>query len=434
MRASATRRWTVRILLLVAAACVLGFVGWTCGDGPRALVEQRLAQALGRDVSIDAMEFNNGVLELEGVRIGSPPSFAGRPLLGAGSIQLAPGWIDLACGRVTGTFVAADVRVAIDKRGGLTNAHGLGKRRERGSERVLDLEVTLVDAQVDVTDLDLRESLSLQGINATLQVSNRDTEHDAADLVLDAKRIRIRGVGIDDVHAELNVTPRRVQLGSFKGRVGQHGVVRAGGELSIESQTPWRAVLEAEGVKIDEDVFGAVAAFYPGIAGSADIPDGTVGLSLDVRGRGLRASGALEGTLELELESIRFARQSLFAQLLVLAGRGDVVPGLDRVQVRGTFANGWFVFDAIETKPADILPEVQGRVSLGGALELNVELRPLLTALDAGHRDALLDLTTSFPVRVEGTVAQPSIGPPRWGAIGTGLAGGLLHRLTSASE
>lgn len=434
MRLRRAATWTLRIALGVFALSVLAFAVWANGEGPKRFVEGRLAEALDREVSLETLSIEDGALEIEALTIGSPEPFSSQPLLNAGSVRLTPDWLALLRGHVSGELIARDVDVSIQKRGSRTNAHRLGRGAGVRERPPLDLDVTLLDARVKIEDLDRGESVVLDQIDTTLHLANVGTELRGAHMVLDAERIRVRGVGIDTLHVELDVTPDLVRLVGLRGRIGERGTLQGHAEVRIDRQTSWMLDVSAADVAIDQDVFGAISAFYPGFSGSPDIPRGGVALALSLEGEGLRSTSSVSGSMALDLTAIEFSRQSLMAQLIALSGRTDVTPGLDEVRVRGTISEGWFAIDSIDTEPDGYVPDVDGRVSLNGALDLDVELRPLLAALDSDRQDVILDLTSSLPVRVTGTVSRPTISPPRWAAVGSGLAGGLLHRLTSSAD
>jgi hypothetical protein len=75
---------------------------------------------------------------------------------------------------------------------------------------------------------------------------------------------------------------------------------------------------------------------------------------------------------------------------------------------------------------------VAGRVGFDGSLDLAVDLMPLVEAYGGGVYAAAAKVATSIPVRIGGTVRDPTLKAPTTKDVATSLLGGALRRAVTS--
>jgi hypothetical protein len=107
---------------------------------------------------------------------------------------------------------------------------------------------------------------------------------------------------------------------------------------------------------------------------------------------------------------------------------------IERGRAELQIADDWITLAGVEVEGAPFALPVRGRVSLGGELDLVVDLMPAVRAFGGGIYAEVARYTTSLPVRVRGTTAAPELAPPSPADVAKGVVGGLIFRALEPEE
>jgi hypothetical protein len=427
-----------RALIIVAALALLvvgaGIVAysWLGSDDARTRLERVLSEALHRTVTIEGLEVQptRGIVELTGVTIANPEGWDGAPMLTAGRVELEVDLDDALDGRLDGAVEASGLDLRIAKRDGAINLQGM--HRKDGATRAVDLhlDIELTDARVLLEDLDRGETMRLDGVRLDALLSNRAEGKDA-DVDLEVGAVSVRGVGLHHVALSVTGTDDAVVVRRLAARIGDAGKIHGAGRVQLDADTDWSLQLEAHGVAIDADLLPVVVAFYPPAAGVDAPPQGKLDAALELAGAGFAwetLRPVLRGTGSVTTRDVVLPRESLAVEVAALGGRIAEPWAVGTTTVDVTLADGWVVLGRVENEGTPVAVPVTGRVGLDGALDLEVDLMPLVRAFGGGAYATVARYTSSIPMRVQGTTSDPQFKPPTAAAVAKGLVGGLVGR------
>ncbi len=431
------------VLLALGGAFAVAAHVWLRSDDARVRLERVLSQALHREVTIAELdvEATRGAVELRGVVVANPEGWDGPPLLEAERVRFGVDLDDALEGRLDGDVSASGLSLRLAKRDGVTNVHGMIRRGEPSAKPIdLALDLELEDAHVLLEDLDRGEQIELDGVELAVLLSNRAQVKDVAlDMRVDA--LSVRGVGLRQIEIEAVGSDEAVVLRRVTARVGEHGRVDGSGALQLDERTTWASDLTATAVAIDDDLLPIVVAFYPPAAGVAAAPEGQTQGTLDAR---LHLEGAgttwtavepsLSGTGAVTMHDVVLPEQSLAVTLAMLVGRQPGPWALGTTTIDVGIGEGWVTLQKVVNDGQEVLPPVTGRVGFRGALDLEVDLMPLVRAYGGGVYASVARTTSSIPMRVQGTVDKPDFEPPTASAVAKGLLGGLMHRALGSGD
>ena len=165
-------RWLKRLTLLLvvlAAAVLLGGPVLLSSDFGRTRVESSLSHALGREVSLGSLDvgFFFSSLSASDVEMGHPDGFPEGKTVAIRSMQIECGLRDLLDGKVSGRLAGTGVNLVVLKKGERTTLDGLGGSGEggEGDTPPLDLEVDLDECNFMYADLDSKEETHFKEIS-----------------------------------------------------------------------------------------------------------------------------------------------------------------------------------------------------------------------------------------------------------------------------
>jgi hypothetical protein len=438
------RRTIVAVAVLVALALVVLLVVRWLDDGPRARLEAILSDALGRDVSIGALDVDvtAGVVELRDVTVANPEAVPGPPFLRAGRLRLEISLQELLGRRLVGRLQARDVDLRIVRFVDGTNLEGLlptpAQRRPDRPPPQVQLDYEVEDGRILLEDLERAQQLSLDGVRIDGRVSNRDRTP-LADARVAVDRIELGHVRLRSVELLARASEQGVALPSLRGIVGEAGRMSGSGHLDLRGGNAWSFELGAEDVALDEDITPIVQRFVPVLvaAATADEPAaGVVGAELRLAGRGLAwesIAPTLEGAGRLTVRDLVVPADAVLVSLGTLAGREAGPWAVGEASASFAIDDGWIELSRLEVDEEAISVPVSGRVSFEGALDLKVDLLPLVRAFGGGVYEEVARWTTSIPVRVGGTLQAPEVRPPTVRDLTGSVGGAILRRAEGAS-
>jgi hypothetical protein len=428
----------------IAALIALGFAlaqRWLGSDDARERLERVLSDALGRAVTIGALEVDapGGSVDLRNVTIASGEGFAGAPLLRAGTLHLHVALDRLLDREVVGVVQARALDLHVAVQGGRTNLEGLiGHGTGEPVDLHLDLEIEA--SRVVIEDVDRAESLELDGVGLRALLSNRAAER-SADATVSIARVGLHANELNEVSFVASARDGELEIRELRATPGQRGSVTGSGRARWTGARDWSFSLAAEGVDLAGEVVPLVAAVYPLLAAVAADPTapvrGEAGATLELRGRGFHWTSVrptLAGRGSVSLAKLEIPARSLVLQLAELAGRPARPLTVERGRAEIEIADDWIALGRVEIEGAPFTLPVRGRVSLGGELDLVVDLMPAVRAFGGGVYAAVARTTSSLPVRVRGTTDAPELAPPTPGDVARGLVGGLILRALEPEE
>jgi AsmA-like C-terminal region len=422
--------------IVVLVAIATGLAWWSLRSGnAKAELERLLSEALAREVAIGVLEVDpRGHVTLREVDVAEPPGFEGPPLLHAARLDLDIALDTLLAGRIDGIMQASGVELRVVARGSTTNLHGMLPRRDGHAGKPIDvhLDLAITGAHVELVDEDRAETLELEGVDVRVLLDNREGDRHA-DAEVAIASLGLHGVGVRALTMTVHGDAERVTIEDLHGSIGHAGTLQGSGELSLAAARGWSFALTAAQVDLEGDVAQVIGALYPPLAASVDATaaSGRAAARFTISGNGLhwqQIRPTLAGTGTLVLTDVSLPRDSLLLALAGLAGRQGGELALARVEVVLAVAADWITLTRVSTDGSSIAVPIRGRVSLGGELDLLVELMPLVRAFGGGVYAQAASYTTSIPVRVGGTLDHPELAPPRAEDLARGLLGGALRR------
>ena len=425
------RRRLFRIALVTTAlvAALLGVVAvWLHSDDARRRFEAVASEALDREVRVSSVEVGWASLTLHDLTLADP--WAESPAVSVGHGVFEVEWTTLLAGGLKGRLRADEVSVIVRKRDGATNFHGI--RRPRSSKRPLDVSLALEGGQVLLHDEDADETVEFEGVSLHGRVTRSDAQPVVA-LDAGATMIRARSVAVHDVAVELAIDADGVALERARVRLGE-GLVAGRGTVRFDAESHWSAQLDVAEVGLRDELFPLVVAAFPGAAGLRSAPEGatagTVSLQLDVQGAGfvpVDVLPSLEGKLSLRLDDVVLPRETAVVRVASLLGRPAEPMRFDRLEADARVRGRWVRVDEVRHDGQAITLPFDGRVSLDGRLDLEVDVLALMRALPSAHEWARR-YVASVPIRVEGTTDEPIIRPPPAGVVARSLATAWIER------
>lgn len=424
----------VLVILVLAALAGGGAWLWLRSADPRERLAAILGESLGRPVEIGALQVDgDGTVGLRDVVVGNAEGWDGAPLFRAGSIDIDVALEQLLDRELVGQVEAHAIDLHVIKRDGRLNLAGLVPARGGGGAPIdLHLDLAIHAATVTLDDLDRDEHLVLEGVDVRVLLSNRDGAR-RAEAEVEISRMELHGLALEQLEFTARVDDAEVVLSGLHARLGEHGRIDGAGQLFLHGERGWSFVLDASDVDLDGDVRRIVQALYPPIAAGADAvgASGRVAAHVELGGSGLhwdRIRPSLAGSGRLTLLDLRLPASSLLLEVVALAGRPPGPFSLASLAIEFTIAEGWIGLGQVSATDGALVLPIRGRVSLAGELDLSVDLMPAVRAFGGGAYAGLARVTTSIPVRVEGTLSAPKLAPPSARDVGVGLLGGALRR------
>ncbi len=451
--------WGGLSLVVLLAAAVWLLPRWLSGDGARERVEAILSEALGREVTIEALEVGHDgpVVELRGVTVAQPPALATPeegPLLHADRLRLEVGLEELLEREVIGSALAQGVTLVVLERGGRTSVHGLGRPKDatsapKGEPPQLALDVELTDVSVRLVDLDRGEAIDVRDIEIRGHLSNQPDTSPEAVATLEASALEVRGVALEDLMMQLRLDDDAVELVRLRARLGTgtvdgHGRLgrpAKGSEASGEGTTPgdWNLELTLADIALDGPLRDLAATVVPSVVRATGAPGepttGRLGAQTQLSGEGLHWSTvepSLRGRASVELREVVVPADTTVLRLAGFAGREAGPWAVDEVSAEVIVADGWIRPRTLVL--GELRPSVKGRVSLHGELDLTIDLMPFVERFGGGTYATVARTTSRLPVRITGTVEDPELAPPRATDVAKGLLGGALRRALDSSD
>jgi hypothetical protein len=429
--------WLVLVVVLVVAAVggALWLGGWLDSKDARAEAERILSEAIGRPVHIEAVEVEpfNAFVQLKGVRVDNLEEWGSEPLMTAATVTLNLELDDLLDRHLDGDLRAEGVALRVAKRGHETNLDGMGRPTEDREPIDLDMQILIYDGDVDVTDLDRDETLRLAHVRVESSLSNRSDSR-ASVMEMDAGPISLHGVEIDELELRVLADDAAVRIDRIRGRIGEIGGLTGAGELDLDSST-WSFALQVTNIELDEEIVPVVEVVYPPVIAAAqseqELPRGRVSGRVELRGQGLHwyvVRPTLAGEGEIRIQELHIPDSSLLAMVAHVVGAPSGPLTLDEAGAKFSLAQGWIDLKSVTVGRKEVRSPVRGRVGLDGRLDLLVDLMPVVRLFGEDAHAAIAHYTTSIPVRVRGTTAEPSIEPPTGKDVAKGLLGGALKR------
>lgn len=431
------RRRILRIALVTTAVlAVLAAVAgvWVHSDDARQRFEGLASKALDREVRVSSMEVGWASLTLHDLTLDDPWSASPSVVVGRGVFELE--WGALLDGGLAGRLRADGFSVTVRKRDGATNFHGI--RRPHSSHRPLDLLLELDGGAVLLRDEDADETIAFEGVSLRGHVQRADAQP-VVTLDAGASAVRARSVAVYDAAVSLGIDADGVELDRARVRLGS-GIVAGRGMLRFDEASHWSAQLDVAEVGLRDELFPLVVAAFPGAAGLRTAPEGatggTVSLRLDVEGAGFAPAGllpTLHGDLGLRLDGVVLPRETAVVRAASLLGRPAQPMRFDLIEVDARIRGRWVRVDEVRSEGAAISLPFDGRVSLDGRLDLDVDVLAFMRALPAAHAWARR-YVSAVPIRVEGTTEDPVIRPPSAGVIARALATAWVDRHLSVPK
>lgn len=439
-RGSVLRRVVVVLFVIavLAAGVVFGVRSWWRSDDPRARLQALLSDALQRDVEIGGVEAQGERVILTGLAVGNPEGFEGEPLFRAERLELDVALEDLLDDEITGVVHADAVDLHIVKKDGTTNLLGPFGQGGGGSgrKRDLHLDLAITSSKLVLDDLDRGQTLVLEGVGMRVLVSNRDGERRGQAHVTIAE-VGLHGIPLRDVEVFAKVEDETVELEALEGRLGS-GTVKGHGRVFLGGDKGWSFTVAAADVDIDGDVRPLVTALFPPLAATVDATaaKGKVAADVELAGAGMhwdQVRPTLAGKGTATLTDVELPAGSLVPDLAALVGH-EGAWALARASAEFVVADDWVKLGRVTLEREAVPMPVEGGVSLGGALDLRVDVLPLVRIFGGKAHAAIGSVATSVPVRIRGTVQAPELALPTAADVGRSLLGGAIRRSLAGGE
>ncbi|MEM9455399.1 MAG: hypothetical protein AAGF11_14550 [Myxococcota bacterium] len=460
--------WGSLVLVVVVAAAIVLLPRWLGSDASRQRVEAILSEALGREVTIEALEVaaDASVLELRGVTVAQPEDLAldapdEGPLLRAERVRLEVALGDLLDRRVVGLGRAEGVTLTVLERGGHTSVHGLGRRPKEGPDAAerppaeplaLALDLELSEVLLRWVDLDRAEAIQMHDVALRGHLGDRaGTERSEREAVatLTASALELGGVGLREIMVQMRLHGPTIQLTRLHARVGAEGILEGHGVLGRAvageaggpdgpDERDWSVALTLRNAALDGPLRDLAAIAIPAVVRVTGAPGepttGRLDATVALGGRGLHwesIAPSLHGTAALGLRDVVVPADTTVLELATLAGREPGPFLLDEARVELSVAEGWVTPTVLALGSLSL--RVTGRVSVRGQLDLLVDLMPFVERFGGGTYATIARTTTTLPVRVTGSVREPKLAPPRVRDVAAGLLGGAIRRAIEPS-
>jgi hypothetical protein len=425
------------VVLVLLGGVVFGARYWLASDDPRARLQQALTEALQRDVVIGALEVEGERVVLTGVSIGNPEGFAGAPLFSAERIELDVALEDLLDDRITGVVSAHAVELRIAKQSGTTNLLGPIGRGEGGRALDLHVDLAITSSRLVLEDLDRDQSSALEGVGMRVLLSNRDGAQQGQAHVTIAE-VGLHGIPLRDVELFATVADDVVDLDRLTGTLGRSGRVQGSGRLWLGGDKGWSFTIAAAGVDIDGDVRPLAIGLFPPLAATfaATAATGMLAADVELSGTGLHwdvIRPTLAGKGSATLTDLRVPEGALVPEVVALVGHAGPWT-LAVATVEFMLADEWVTLARVTVDRERVTVPVEGGVSLAGALELRVDVLPLVRVFGSAAHTAVGNYATSLPVRIRGTVQKPEIALPTATDVGRSLLGGAMRRALTTDD
>ncbi len=428
--------WTLVGLAVLGVVALLAIPRCASSEGVREEIERRLTEAIGRPVTIGAIEVTDAATraELRDVTIAPPAGLAEHgEFLRIGSLQFDVGTDALRRGDVTGAVVGRDVALSLVRAGEQTSIDGLGRRSATTPKQVaLDLAFELRDVQVTLRDVDRDETMTLDGVGLRGVLSHRGDERDAGvQVTIDT--VDVAGVSLRNVLLSGSDHDGVFAVHRLRAEIGE-GTIEGRGRFDPtagDDVPSWRVDVEADEVALDGPVASLVARLYPVVAGETEGMAGSIGATVSLTGQGLtraRALQTLRGHGKVVLHDLSFSDTSLAAALFELAGAGDGQVQLAEATAAFRIEQGWVHLDEVTSSEPSLDLRLRGRVSLAGELDVSVDLMPLVRRFGGGIYEQAARYTTRLPIGIGGTLRAPALAAPPVEEVAKGVLGGLLRR------
>ena len=427
-------RTLLKILLavVVLAAVVLAVALSTDFDSPRLAeaVVSMAAERGGIDLEIDRFGFNlRKGLVLEGVRARSVAAGEllevrlGRLVLEHRLWPLLKGEVvidRLLIERPVVEMVSADPRSARQPSGAsaaadidASAAAGTASTADEGSPRLhFEIgEVILRDGRVTSSSAGGAGSTTLEGLNLTLRNIVLDAEIASAILGLsgqgwlEARSLSLGEHRLEDIATSFSVENGRYRLDAFETEAGTAHLRVRDTEIDL-AQNPYRYRFEivADGVEMNR-LLGVESGL------------GSARAEVRANGEGGGPQGAV-AEISARLEGGRLPSSTLLARIDRALGTTFDAAAYEALDIEVSLAD-----NVLEIDPFEIVTEIArlrigGTVVLGDSLDLRIAVgvpRDLFTRQDVSEE--ILDVLTdgrswlTVPLRVTGTVENPSFGP-----------------------
>lgn len=425
------------VLAVIGVGVVLGARAWWGSDDPRARLQALLSEALDRDVAIVGVEVEGEHVVLTEVSIANPEGFEGAPLFHAQRLELDVALEDLLDDEITGVVHADAVDLHIVKKDGKTNLLGPFGRGTGGRPLDLHLDLAVSASKLVLDDLDRGQTLVLDGVGMRVLLSNRDGARRGEAHVTIAE-VGLHGIPLRDVELFAKVDDDTVALDGLEGRLGAAGTVKGHGRLWLGGDKGWSFTVSAADVDIDGDVRPLVTALFPPLAATVDAAaaKGKVAADVELAGTGLhweQIRPTLAGKGAATLTDVELPAGSLVPDLATLVGH-EGAWSLARASAEFVVKDDWVKLGRV-TLDRDAVPmPVEGGVSLAGALDLRVDVLPLVKLFGGKAHATIGSVATSVPVRIRGTVRAPELALPTAADVGRSLLGGAIRRSLAGGD
>ncbi|HEX5136074.1 MAG TPA: AsmA-like C-terminal region-containing protein [Planctomycetota bacterium] len=428
-----TVKWLFVLVLVMFLGIMLGGPYILSSEPGRKEIAAALAKALHRQVTIGKLDvgFLFSSIELKDLAIRNPEGYPEASLFQADGLKLDIPLGDAMKGTFKGSLKGDGLEVLFQRKGGGTNLDGIGspKGGGTGEEKVpdLDLSLELTDSKVTIEDLDKGESLVLDGVGVWMRLTNKADERNTG-IRIRVDSIDRNGVHVRDLQLDAKESDGWLDLEKIEAHFAGQGQLSGTGRLQLQGGDAWQAKLNAQAVKLTDDLMPIVGSLYPLAAKAEGQADGQIDASFDVRGSGLTWEAMkpnLVGTGQVLLTGLQLPAGSVVAKLGEFAGRP---PGGIQVKDAGAsfgLGQGWIAFNRLSAETHEARYDLAGRVSLDGQLDLTMDLLPLVKQFGGGK--AFKDVSKhvdKIPVAIKGTSAAPRFALPK----AEDLAKGILEK------
>lgn len=411
------RKVLIAVVLLGVVVVVAGVLVPLAASTPalRARVLALASAASGRTVEasdVDVAPFFSS-LRLRDLRVSNPSGFGDEPMLEAESITLDVGPIALLRGRLVGELRGSGVTARVVERGDRTNLDDLGGEQDPAAAQdgvPMDLAVDLEDS-ILVVEREGSDTLRLEGVG--LETRLRDEGAIAQPVTLRVDALERGGLRLRDVRLEALGREGRWEIKDLRAEFAGGGTLRGRG--SFDPDGGWSLDLDAERVALDEHFRILGSAMLPLLAGAGPSLDGVLDGTWSLRGSGFtweEVRRSLAGRGSVHVTGLEAPADAAALRLARMAGAARGAYTLRDGTARFGIENGWMRFETLRGRVGDLPLTLDGRVSLGGELDLVADLAPLARRIGEGPLQRVAGKADRLPVRIGGTVTAPRITAP----------------------